>query len=260
MSNVFTIVVVSWRNLQFLQLLIKSIKNNSCWDHEIVVHLNEAQEYEREWVLGEGLKLTESETNIGLSRAANLAADKGTAQWICPVDDDMYVLPRWDERLLDCFNRHQGRIWVSSTMIEPEGPSTSIIRDFGRSPDTFQEAQLLSFNAGLNCQSWYTNSATPVLFERSQWDKIGGYDEHFPNVGAELGLAKRCWDILGFRHFISDSESRVYHFRSISMARLSSGNEGPSNRDQKFVSKYKIKAGKFRAQMRKNQLFQGAIE
>ena len=40
----FTIVVPSFNNLQYLKLLIRSLKKNSNFKHEIIIHVNEGSD------------------------------------------------------------------------------------------------------------------------------------------------------------------------------------------------------------------------
>jgi len=37
----FSIVIPTYNNLKYLELCLKSIKKNSKYDHEIIIHINE---------------------------------------------------------------------------------------------------------------------------------------------------------------------------------------------------------------------------
>lgn len=40
-AHVFSILIPTWNNLDLLQLCIESIKKNSAFSHQIIVHINE---------------------------------------------------------------------------------------------------------------------------------------------------------------------------------------------------------------------------
>ena len=46
----FSIVIPSWNNLAYLQLCIDSIRKNSMYTHEIIVHINEGVDGTLDWV------------------------------------------------------------------------------------------------------------------------------------------------------------------------------------------------------------------
>ena len=46
----FSIVIPSWNNLAYLQLCIESIKKNSIYTHEIIVHINEGIDGKMDWI------------------------------------------------------------------------------------------------------------------------------------------------------------------------------------------------------------------
>ena len=92
----FSIVVVSWNNLPYLKLLVASIlEHSSCPNHEIIVHVQEYCAQTIKWLETQGISYTGSRKNIGLAAAANMASENATREFICLIDDDMYVLDRW---------------------------------------------------------------------------------------------------------------------------------------------------------------------
>jgi len=49
-SHRFSIVIPTWNNLPHLQLLVRSIREHSRYQHQIVVHVNEGSDGTRQWV------------------------------------------------------------------------------------------------------------------------------------------------------------------------------------------------------------------
>ena len=65
-EQLFSILIPSWNNLEFLQICVDSIHKNSTFKHQIIVHVNDGSDGTLEWVKDEGLEYTHSETNLGV--------------------------------------------------------------------------------------------------------------------------------------------------------------------------------------------------
>ena len=166
--------------------------------------------------------------NEGLSKAANQGAKLAVKKFVCLVDDDMTVTEKWDIHL---YNAHvlTRSNWVCSTRVEPipcpSNVSTALYRDGEYDP---------------NKHNWYNQiSNTPLLIPRHFWLKIGGYDEDFETIGAELGLAKRAYDN-GVRGFVQTPYSVVIHQQSQSTKRLPEIRKHRKKRDETFRRKYNM--------------------
>ena len=61
----FSIVIPSYNNLNYLKLCIKSILKNSINKHEIVIHVNEGSDGTLEYVKSNNFKYTFSIKNVG---------------------------------------------------------------------------------------------------------------------------------------------------------------------------------------------------
>jgi glycosyltransferase involved in cell wall biosynthesis len=90
-------VIPSWNNLGYLQLCIESIRKNSQYKHQIVVHLNEAKDGSLEWIkLQSDIDYTYSEVNIGICYSLNAARTIAKTNYFFYLNDDMYLCPKWD--------------------------------------------------------------------------------------------------------------------------------------------------------------------
>ena len=54
----FSILIPTWNNLKFLKICVDSIRKNSTYPHEILIHVNDGSDGTLEWVKAEGLKHT----------------------------------------------------------------------------------------------------------------------------------------------------------------------------------------------------------
>ena len=97
----FSILIPSWNNLPLLKLCIESIRKNSVYPHQIVVHANEATDGTLEWLKENGISHTYSARNVGVCYGFNAPYSLAKADYICLLDDDMYVCPGWDKALWD---------------------------------------------------------------------------------------------------------------------------------------------------------------
>ena len=89
----FSIVVPTFNNLEYLKLLISSIKKNSKFQHEIILHINEGTDGTIDYAKSNNMKYTYTEKNVGLCTAVNLAAAKSSSEYILYSHDDMYFCP-----------------------------------------------------------------------------------------------------------------------------------------------------------------------
>lgn len=239
----FDILICSWNNLEYLQLTIESIKRNSFfvkYPHNIYVHVQEGTDGTIDYLIQEKINYTVSDKNIGLCKGTNNLTKFITKDWVCLIDDDMYVLPNWDRALIEFYidNGLNYKSWLSSIMLElSKGPNTTISPVYyGDSPHNFNETKLLNDYETLYkgiLPTLVSNQATPLLLRSDLWKEINGYDEAFdPGIGAEEGLAKKIWDI-GGRNFVGVPNSLVYHFQCKTTKRIPAG--GSNNRDEQFM-------------------------
>ncbi|HUX57141.1 MAG TPA: glycosyltransferase [Bacteroidales bacterium] len=224
----FSIIIVTWNNLKQAKECVGSIRDNSYYnDHEVIVVHNDVSILESPI---DNVKNIDYRSNIGFSKAANAGADLAKKDYICIIDDDTTVTRNWDKHLLDAQLQTKSN-WVCSTRIEPIAPKWNI--------------SVESYRRGFRPYLWYRNiSNAPLLIPNNVWEAIGGYDEDFPNVGAELGLAKKAYDY-GIRDFLQTPLSIAFHKQSQSMKRLPDIKNDRIKRDQIFKSKYGITRKKF---------------
>ena len=97
---VFSILIPSWNNLNYLQFCIASILKNSAFKHQLIIHVNEGVDGTLDWVKQSGLDYTYSQENAGVCYALNAMATLVRSNYILYLNDDMYVCKNWDSHLL----------------------------------------------------------------------------------------------------------------------------------------------------------------
>ncbi|MES2616780.1 MAG: glycosyltransferase family A protein [Bacteroidota bacterium] len=239
----FSILIPTWNNLPYLKTCVESIRKNSTFQHQIILHINEGIDGSKEWAEQENISFTQSKENIGICKALNLASKLANTDYICYFNDDMYALPGWDYFLMkdiDLIGHHN--FFVSSTMIEPrEGNDKNILQgfDFG-DVNNFREKDLINAYRNLGMANWYGASWPPNVVHKSMWDKVRGYSDEFsPGMYSDPDFAMKLWQC-GVRYFKGIGESKVYHFMS-----KSTGKVVKNNGRKTFMQKWKITPGYF---------------
>jgi glycosyltransferase involved in cell wall biosynthesis len=220
----FTILIPTWNNLSYLKLCVDSIRKNSRFNHQIVLHINEGVDGTLEWAANEGIQYTHSSENVGVCWALNNAAQLAETDYIAYMNDDMYVLPDWDAFLVkEIESLPDDMFFLSSTMIEPTGgDNPCVIFDprFGDSLETFDEVGLLAAHQSMVKHDWCGATWPPNVVSRRVWQMVGGYSvEYFPGFGSDPDFSRKLWE-LGVRVFKGVGESKVYHFQCKSTGRV----------------------------------------
>ena len=212
----FSIIIPTFNNLNYLSLCLDSIHKNSKYTHEIILHVNEGKDGTIDFARSNKIIHTYSANNIGLCSGVNLAAEKATKDYILYSHDDMYFCPGWDHVLNDEIkNINTTAFYFSGTMIEKN--SGHIQLDCGDDYINFDEKKLLE---NYNKPAFFDHQGThwaPHLIHRYYWNKIGGLSEEFnPGIGSDPDLNFKLWKN-NVRIFKGLEKFRVYHFGSISL-------------------------------------------
>ena len=220
----FSVLIPSWNSLPFLKLCIHSIRRNSAFPHQVIVHVNEGADGTLDWVKATGLSYTHSSGNIGVCWAMNAMRPLADAEHLVFMNDDMYVCPGWDTALDEEIRSAGTRYFcLSATLIQPRKFwSTSVISpvNFGESPETFDEEGLLQHYMDVKHGDWSGSTWPPVVVHRELWDLVGGFSVEFsPGLYSDPDFSAKLW-LAGVRHFKGIGRSRVYHFEARSTGRV----------------------------------------
>ena len=78
----FSIIIPSYNNLNYLKLCIQSLKKNSKFKHEIVVHVNDGKDGTLDFVKEENIKFTYTSYNAGICEGVNKASKVSTMKYL----------------------------------------------------------------------------------------------------------------------------------------------------------------------------------
>lgn len=220
----FSILIPSWNNLAFLKLCVASIRKNSTYAHEILIHVNDGSDGTLEWVKAEQLKYTHSKENIGVCYALNGLRPLVTTDYVLFMNDDMYVCPEWDKSLYEEIQAIGHKMFfLSSTLIQPRKffcKSVIAPANYGESVETFEEERLLREYKTLKHGDWQGATWPPNIVHRDIWDLVGGYSiEYSPGMYSDPDFSAKLYHA-GVRIFKGVDKSRVYHFEARSTHRI----------------------------------------
>ena len=137
----FSIVIPTYNNIQYLKILLLSLKKNSVYNHEIILHVNEGNDGTLDFVKDQKIKHTYTKNNVGLCTAINLAAKKANTNYILYSHDDMYFCPEWDIHLINEVNKiGHDKFYLSAVLI---GYLEHIRFNCGDTINEFNEDKLL---------------------------------------------------------------------------------------------------------------------
>lgn len=204
-------------------MCVGSIRKNSSYAHQIIVHVNDGSDGTREW-LSQQTDIQSSHTadNVGVCYALNQSAQLATRDYLLYLNDDMYACPGWDEALGEEIEAvGHNRFFISATAIERNPQSKcSIGADFGADLRDFEEERLLREFAALPMSDWQGATWPPNVVHRDVWNLVGGYSIEFsPGMYSDPDFSMKLWQA-GIRIFKGVSRSRVYHFGSVSVKRV----------------------------------------
>ena len=229
-----SIIIPSYNNLKYLLFTINSIKKNSFFDHEIIIHVNEGSDGTLDYIKNNDLLYTFSKSNIGLCSSVNEASKKATTNYIFYSHDDMFYCKNWDIFLKEELNKFNDNLYyLSGTTVSTN--NGLINHDWGSLPENFNENKFNDFTKNDKSKDLQGSHWAPHLIHKELWIKIGGFSEEFnPGDGSDPDLCMKLW-LNNVRVFKTISKIKVYHFSSITTRKR---NISLNNGTRTFLLKY----------------------
>ena len=116
----FSIIIPTYNNIDYLKLCLSSIKKNSSYNHEIIIHINEGSDGTKSFLDRTDFNFTYSKVNAGVCVAFNEAAKKASRKYIVLAHDDMYFCPNWDKVFISELKKipENSDFFLSGTMVQ----------------------------------------------------------------------------------------------------------------------------------------------
>ncbi len=211
----FSIIIPTFNNLEYLKLCIKSLKKNSSYDHEIIVHANIGNDGTLDHLIESGLSYTHTNYNAGICEGVNKAAKKAKFDYILYSHDDFYFCPNWDIELKKEIEKiGHNNFYLSGSMVQA---SDKTKLDCGNDIVDFNEKKLLNDYKELNLSDFQGSTWAPHVIHKALWNKVGGFsEEFFPGHASDPDLNMKLWNE-NVRIFKKLGKSLVLHFGSITL-------------------------------------------
>ncbi|MDA8984953.1 glycosyltransferase [Candidatus Pelagibacter sp.] len=257
----FSILIPTFNNLEYLKFCIRSIKKNSKYNNQIIPHVNIGDDGTIDFLKHENIDYSYTEYNSGICEGINKAAKLAKYDYFLYAHDDFYFCPNWDEILLNEVNKigHKN-FYLSGTMMK----NGQINFNCGDTPDDFDEQKFLDNYKDYNHYDFQGSTWAPSLVHRDTWIKVGGLsEEYFPGTGSDPDFNKKLWD-LGIRIFKGINNFKVYHFGSIvlrnKLNKIKKNNRYGSRGAKLFILKWGISIKFFkRFYLRSNDNYDGPL-
>jgi glycosyltransferase involved in cell wall biosynthesis len=209
-----TFCIPSKNNLRYLISSIKSIRQNSSLDNEIIVWVDQDNDGTVKWLEENNIKfLINPDANPqGIAAGYNRCIKAASNNIVCMFHADMFMGRGFDINILKHLTK--GRV-VAGTRIEPplhpEGKE-KIVRNFGMYPEEFSEMEFDRFVELVKEQQkdeiTYGVFAPWACF-KSDIEKMGMHDENFHSYYEDSDIFNRF--ILNKMEVLQSRDALVYH-------------------------------------------------
>ena len=214
----FSILIPTFNNLEYLKLCIDSIKKNSKFNHQIIIHINEGSDGTLDYVRNHGYEFTYTKVNVGMPKALNQSSKLAKNNYILISHDDFYYCPGWDQEFEnELKNMKNNKFYLSGTMVG----AGQVYFDAGQQIENFDENYLLNNLEKIKTFNFQGTTKCPGLVHIDLWKKVGGWSEEFsPTGGDDTDFAFKLWNE-DVRIFKGLGKSLAYHFGSITTRKKS---------------------------------------
>ena len=208
----FSILIPTFNNLQYLKICIDSIKKNSNFNHQIIVHVNEGKDGTLEYLKTNQIKFTYTSENIGMPKALNISSKEAKFNYILISHDDFYYCPGWDiEFYKEIKLLNHNKFYLSGTMVG----AGQVKFDAGETHAAFNENKLIKNLENIKTFDFQGTTKCPGLVHKDTWNSVGGWSEEFsPTGGDDTDFAMKLWNY-DVRIFKGLGKCLAYHFGSI---------------------------------------------
>ena len=212
----FSVIIPTFNNLEYLKICINSLEKNSLFKHELIFYVNEGTDGTLEYIKSNNFIHRYSKINTGVCVAFNESAKLASKKYLILGHDDMYFCPGWDKIFInEIKNINIQDFFISGAMVQVKNAHINL--DCGASFKVFNEEKLLKDLPKISIDNFQGTHWQPSLIPLKTWNKVKGFSLEFsPGLGSDPDFNMKLWNI-GVRLFKGLGECRVYHFSSVSL-------------------------------------------
>ena len=108
----FSILIPTYKNFEYLKICIKSLKKNSIYNNQIIVHINTEDKEVEKFLNDHKITYTKSVYNFGMPKSLNTASMLAIQKYIVISHDDFYYCPNWDEYLMNAIKERRSKFFL----------------------------------------------------------------------------------------------------------------------------------------------------
>jgi len=214
-----SVIIPTYKAPEALDLCLESAIKGQQNQNQIIVVVDGFYDLNKD-VLdkhNEYISILNLEQNVGTCRGNNLGAYNAYYDKLLFVNDDNVFPKNWDTELEKIY---QPNSVVSPNQIEPYNSMFRqfIIKDLGRDPKTFNLQEYWDFESQLEYTNQVdeTGSTFPILINKLDFLKVGGFDESYPSPSgfvADWEFFMKCQ--MNNMKMLRAYNSNFYHFVSV---------------------------------------------
>ena len=174
----------------------ESIKKNSFYKNEILIHINEGKDGTKQYLEDINIKYTHSNQIYELCSACNRISKLSRFDLILYSHDDMYFLPNWDQILIEKVKELKTKkFYLSSIMINGDPKLKGHLNlNAGDTIDNFDEKFLLDNYKKLKHIDFEGSTWAPHLIHKDLGESRGFSEEFSPGAGSDPDLNLKLWN------------------------------------------------------------------
>jgi GT2 family glycosyltransferase len=231
-----SIVVAVHNQLGHNQLFLDGIKRYTTDTYEVIVIDNHSGDGSAEFFEENGCRVIRHAKNLCYPESMNAGSRIARGEWLCHINNDLYVAPNWNQRLIDGMERHK---LDAASPLGLEMMPTPKLTDWmqgrwaaigqgrlssGKSIDELRTMiRVMYGDWELYCDEVYRAFSdrvfdgivgSCVMIRRSTYEKLGGLDERIQAADWDLyyTLRKREQEIGDVRRVMVLGATFVHHF------------------------------------------------
>jgi len=214
MAPLVSIVVLNYNGKKYLSKCFEALKNQSYPNYEVIMVDNNSSDGSVEFVKRKfsWVKILQLNSNLGFSKANNIAAKKAKGEYIIFLNNDTVVDRKWLEGLILAIKQDKD-VAVCASKILFDNPKDIISEAGGKLHITGAGHPIgLGMKDSERFDSFryvgYASGAS-MLVDKKIFEKLNGFDSDYFMYLEDVDFGWRCW-LFGYKVLYVPS-SVVYH-------------------------------------------------
>ena len=231
-----SIIVAIHNQLGHNQLFLEGIQRYTTGPYEVIVIDNHSTDGSAEFFESNGCRVIRNDRNLCYPESMNLGSDAASGEFLCHINNDLYVAPNWNGFLIEAMERHR---LDAASPLGLEMMPTAALTDWMQGRWAAIGQGRLSSGKGIDqlrtmiqamygdweryCREAHRAFAgtmfegivgSCVMIRRSTYDALGGLDERIQSADWDLyyTLRKREQVVGDMKRCMVVGASFVHHF------------------------------------------------